>query len=446
MKQLFRQAGVAAGLLVFLSVIPVQYGAVQTLGVEEEPLAQKPNIVLIVTDDQRWDTLWAMPTVQNELVAKGVKFEQAFTTSPVCCPARVSIMTGLYPHTNTCTTNANCIARYNDDDTLNTRLFDAGYKTGLFGKYLNRYSSVSPYVPPKWSRWVAMKDPVYTNPIFIIDGLETPKTGYSTDLLADEAVAFLESQTSPFFLKFAPYNPHGPSTKSPLDPVSAFSDIAVYRPPSYNEADVSDKPSWIRKKELLTSTQELNGDKLVKKQLRSLLSVDRAIKRMIDTLTTNGKINNTVFIFMSDHGYMWGEHRLIDRKECPYEECLRIPLVIRAPNVMPRVENSALTLNIDIAPTLFEWAGIISPRQGKSLVPLLNNPLTPWRTDFMFELASPRFDGVRTATIKYIFHPRTGEEELYDLATDPYELQSQHANPAYSALKATLKTRLIQLR
>jgi N-acetylglucosamine-6-sulfatase len=178
--------------------------------------AAQPNIVLIVTDDQRWDTLAHMPTVQSELAGRGVSFENGFVTNPLCCPSRASILTGAYSHTNRVYMNDGFMGGFNgfrDESTVATWLDDAGYETALVGKYLNGYPGS--YVPPGWDRWVAFTKTGYCRYGFNIDGEDFPitdQTTYSTDFLSQEAVSFLQAAPRPFFLYFAPFAPHEPAT------------------------------------------------------------------------------------------------------------------------------------------------------------------------------------------------------------------------------------------
>lgn len=195
--------------------------------------AAQPNIVLIVTDDQRWDTLGHMPTVQSELVGRGVTFQNAFVTNPLCCPSRASVLTGAYSHTNRVYTNSESMGgfkNFRDESTVATWLDDAGYETALIGKYLVGYPGGS-YVPPGWDRWVGLtpgeaegRGLGYYTYGFNIDGVDFPfveQATYSTDFLAQEAVSFLQSAPRPFFLYFAPFAPHAPSMTSPPTPTSS---------------------------------------------------------------------------------------------------------------------------------------------------------------------------------------------------------------------------------
>lgn len=415
------------------------------------PGATGMNVVFILTDDQRAGTIDEMPTlagkfpnIQNELVAKGVKFTNGFVTTPLCCPSRASILTGQFAHTHGVKGNSSGARKFQpkDSDTLATRLQNAGYRTGIFGKYLNDYKFISPYIAPGWGKWEVFKNEGYTRYDLITDGVESAETQYATEKLAEDAVSFIQSAGSaPLFLYFAPYVPHSP-LPAPQD-AGAFFDFPDWRPPSYNEADVSDKPLWVQNHSLISGT---GMDGTHKRQLRTLLQVDRAVGKIITALIETGRIDNTLFIFLGDNGFMWGEHRL-SGKSCAYEECIRVPFIIRAPGVQPR-QDASFTLNIDLMPTILAFAGLAAPQsvEGISLYNLLTNVTSSVRTDFLFEGwdgSSNTFSGVHTATSTYVKYTN-GDEELYDLVNDPYQMESQHANPLYAEAKTYLRMRLNQ--
>jgi arylsulfatase A-like enzyme len=403
-----------------------------------------PNIVVVMTDDQRADTLWAMPTVE-EIAREGVRFDRGFTVVPLCCPARSALLSGLMPLTTGCSSNDTCLdpfTRY-EADTIASRLQAGGYRTALVGKYLNEYTRIAPRVPPGWSRWVAFRDPAYRYIQLVIDGvIQSYGDLDSTDVLSDFGVDFVMTTPvdQPLFLYFTPFAPHGPATASPPY-ANMFSDF-TYRSPAYNEADVSDKPAAIRARPLADAAAMATSDQFHRNVLRALQPVDRAVARIREALIASGRWENTVFVFLSDHGLSWGEHRIFDEKECVYEACLRIPFVVRAPGVPPRVEPSALVTNIDLTLTLLEMGGVTPMAgEGVSFLPLLDGRSAQTRSDFLFTYWPYR--GVRSEGWKYVRW--TSSEELYDLIADPDELVSRHADPAYATQKAIMRSRLDQL-
>jgi N-acetylglucosamine-6-sulfatase len=415
-----------------------------------------PNIVLILTDDQRWDTLWAMPHVRELLADRGVEFTNAFVSNSLCCPSRTSILTGKYSHSTGVYTNAYPYGGYHvfdDSSTVATWLHGAGYRTGLIGKYLNQYKGTTS-IPPGWDRWFAFEGTGYYNYKVNDDGVmrsfgDTPDD-YSTDVLARQAVDFVKQGNGPFFLYFAPYGPHGPAKPAPADQ-SAFSDLEPWRPPSYNEVDVSQKPDWVKSLPRLGARRRQHLDDLRVNQYRSLQAVDRSVAALVDALSQRGELDSTMFVFMSDNGFSWGEHRWVG-KQAPYEESIRVPMVIRYdPLTQQPSTDSHLVLNIDLAPTWAALAGVDAPgAEGASLVPLLASEPGPWRHEFLLEhlvnsaTPIPTYCGVRTEDHVYVAYG-DGEQELYDVSADPYERTNQAGAPSAAGTISTLRADLAEL-
>ncbi len=309
-------------------------------------------------------------------------FPDAFVVNPLCCPSRASILTGNYSHTHLVYRQIPPFGRFewfHDGSTLATWLHDAGYRTGLFGKYIDGYqhAAVTGYVPPGWDRWVAFVHSAPVDYTLTIDGsLHAFGHGpgdHATEVLADEAVAFVRDTTGPLFLELATSAPHEPAIPSPGDE-DAFADLPPARPPSFDEADVSDKPAWVRDLPRFTASQEAAIDAFRTDQYRSLLGVDRALGRVLDALEAAGRLENTLIVFTSDNGIQHGEHRWT-KKEAPYEESIRVPLVVRwdAAGWTPGTSlPGVLALNIDLAPTIADAAGVPHPpTDGRSLLPVL---------------------------------------------------------------------------
>jgi N-acetylglucosamine-6-sulfatase len=421
--------------------------------------AAQPNVLLIVTDDQRWDTLRYMPTVKSELVGKGVNFRNAFAVNPLCCPSRASILTGTYSHTHGVWSNAGGLGgfrAFNDHSTLPVWLSAVGYETMLLGKYLNAYDSryTQPtYVPPGWGSWYATwsRGQVYFD-YEMTDGAAVQAYGtdpadYETDVLAAQADRFIRGSTRPFFLYFAPQAPHVTSGTSSTVPaprhVDAYAGLGALQSPSVNERDVSDKPQYVRNRPLVS---EASLAQLREEQLEALLAVDDAVARMLAALEETGKLADTLIVFTSDNGHTWGEHRWTHKSD-PYGESLRVPLVFRYDRlgVSARPEGR-FALNVDLAPTIAATAGIhVGGREGRRLLPLLRGENPRWRSSFLFEYGRPGppppYCGFRSAGWKYVQYA-TGEEELYDLRRDPYELQSQHR--AYRASVMRYRARVLR--
>ena len=404
-----------------------------------------PDVVVVVTDDQRWDTLWAMPGVRRELVARGASFADAFVVNPICCPSRASILTGAYSHTTGVYRQAPPFGRFEwfrDGSTLATWLDDAGYTTGLFGKYLDGYqhAGLTGYVPPGWDRWVGFIHSTYWDYKLSVDGrvraYGTAPEDYSTDVLAREAETFVREAQGPLFLYLAPAAPHGPAPPAPGDE-DAFADLPAWRPQSYDEVDVSDKPSWVRALPRLDDAERERIDALRRNQYASLLAVDRAVEGIVGALRDTGRLENTLFVFTSDNGLSWGEHRW-SKKEAPYEEVIRVPLVVRwdAGGVLAGSAPDALALNVDLAPTIAAAAGVPAPGvEGRSLLPVLRGGGRPAsREDLLVEhLAGtnpvPTYCAVRSRGWMYVRYT-DGQEELYDLRADPGQLRNLAGEPS----------------
>jgi arylsulfatase A-like enzyme len=426
-----------------------------------------PDIILIVTDDQRADTLPYMPLTYGHLAGHGVEFTNAFTSISLCCPSRATMLTGLYAHHHGVLDNdpsrQGGAPNFNDSSTLATWLQQAGYRTGLYGKYLNFYHQLTPwpYVPPGWSEWHALKADGfnYYNYTLVENGVEVPygsqPADYSTDVLATKAVSFIEGTPAgtPLFLYFTPFAPHHPYTPGPNDSVS----LPLWRPPSYNEPDVSDKPAWVQLGPAMSATIQAATDATRNNQVASLFSVDRAVDAIVAALQRTGRLSNAVVVFTSDNGFTWGEHRMPEDKACVYEECNRIPLLVRAPGLSPRTEASLIS-HVDLAATVAEFAGVTPPYRtdGASLVGLLHNP-GPWREEFLMEKLQGipgaagslgdlnRYYAVRTDRYVYAEY-FNGDQEFYDLTIDPYQLDNRVTDPSYAAIISNLRGRLNELK
>ncbi len=264
-----------------------------------------PNIVFILTDDQRFDALDKMPQVQNAITDHGVKFTNAVVDNPWCCPSRASFLTGQRSHTThvwNSTPRYGGFASFQDSSTIATWLHDAGYRTGLVGKYLNGYENDPTYVPPGWDTWDALTYNTYAYLNYKVSekGVEryygTTAADYKTDVLGNYADSFIRNTppNEPLFLYFTPNAPHGPAT-----PAAKYArtdlGLAPWSPPSYNEADMSDKPAYMRALAPLTSTY--NPQKFRTNQYKTLLSVDDAVGKITQALQDTGRLDNTVLVF-----------------------------------------------------------------------------------------------------------------------------------------------------
>jgi N-acetylglucosamine-6-sulfatase len=420
------------------------------------------NVVVIISDDQRFDHMQHMPLTSALLNPQSVVFTKGFVTTPLCCPARTSIFTGLYAHNTGVLTNTapnGGAGAFSPVSTMATWLHSQGWRTGLIGKYLNEYFRISPAIPPGWDDFQAIVDNAgtfgYYNYQLNENGtLRTYGSGaqnYTTSVLVQKAQSFIQNTPArqPLMLFFTPPNPHAPSNPHPSD-IGRYASQPNWRPPSYNEAVVTDKPTFVKNLPRFTTGQINSSDALHRSMLESLQSLDRAVVDLVGTLQQTNRWDNTLLIFLSDNGLSWGEHRLLDRKQCPYDECIRVPFIVRAPGITAR-EDTNLVANIDITPTITGFAGVTPPYplKGKNLLDLIRTPATPWRTELLFEqLGNPNaksFQGIRTH--RYMYNEYlNGEKELYDLKTDPYQNTNVVTKPGNANLVNGLKAKLNALK
>lgn len=485
-------------LLVTMFAAALLFGLRMTSPAAAGPAADnRPNIIFFLTDDldveypnQTW--LDHYPRLKSMLADRGTTFRNAFVSLSLCCPSRTSILRGQYAHNTTIFGLsppdggfADVHARGLEESTIATWLQSAGYRTILLGKYLNGYGSTDvgqTYVPPGWNEWYAgLGDDAYRQ--FNYDLNENGRVvhygsnaeDYLQDVLRDRALTFLSRHAEnngrrPFFMYFASYSPHLPAPPAPRH-ADKFPNIRAPRPPSFNEADISDKTRWLRGYPLLSRAEINQIDAQYRNRLRSMLAVVDTIEALIGALAQSGELANTYFVFTSDNGFRMGQHRLPAGKSMPFEEDMRVPLIIRGPAVAAGVVRDEMTLNVDFAPTIAEWAGVAAPAfvDGRSLVPLLTagQQASPaWRNAVLWErgrsvdpIAPPGshsdrgvpaatgrvqpgpLRALRTGQYVYIEYLLTGVQELYDLTSDPYQLNN-FAPTAPASLLSALSERL----
>ena len=420
------------------------------------PSALAPNIVVLMTDDQRHDTFDVMPVV-SALRDESIAFTNAFVTNPLCTPSRANFLTGRYLHNSGVISNAH-FGELDDSDTLATWLEAAGYTNGLFGKYVNNSELLGLTPPQGWHEWksfLAASGGEFYGPRINDNGtVRTLGSGrYSTDWLRNQAIKFARRQSKdPFFVFYTPYAPHGPSIPAHRH-ASELASHPLHRPPSWF-GGTDGKPTWVRFFESIASPDLPDAiDALRLDMLRTLIAVDEAVEKILERLEKLDLTDNTIVVFTSDHGFLWGEHGLLGKFN-PYEESIRVPYAIRYPRRYPLGDSrDQMVLIQDLAPTLVELAGGTAPSDldGVSLVPLMDSNGAPWRDDFLIEtegefITAPS-RSVRTATFKYIETDAGGgvTEELYDLVADPFEQTNVAGLPAYAAVEADMIARLAVL-
>ena len=419
------------------------------------PRGDRPNIVVILTDDQSFDTLPAdppaMPWLQSQIQDPSGHwrwFPDAIISTPLCCPSRATILSGRYSH-HTQVRNNDEGERFDESSTLATWLHDGGYFTGLFGKYLNRYPfGRGPYVPPGWDRWVAKRNTAATTTYYdygFVDQ-EVPlqvrdaEASYATDLFAGRAIDFLKSapENQPYFLYYAPSAPHPPWTP-PRRHEGAFAGLRIPWSRSVGERDVSDKPAWVQALEPLDARERAELQRDQRRAREALLVVDDEIRRIVDTIAARGDLDRTVIFFLTDNGYSFGEHR-IRGKRCPYDECIRTPLAVRMPGSLAATVPGTVS-NVDLAPTIADLAGVRPGLavDGTTFAQALAE--RGWRPpdgaliEWVGDATVPPWRGVRTTDFAYI-EDADGTIELYDLTgvkgrPDPLELRNRAGGVRY---------------
>jgi arylsulfatase A-like enzyme len=386
------------------------------------------NVLWIITDDQmRW-TLSRMPKTRKRLVRKGVEFSRGYAAVPLCGPARASILTSRYPHDHGCFTNAThtrFVAQRHDRDTVATRMRAAGYDTGYFGKYMNGMARDATYVAPGWGRWVGSS--VGDREMVNVDGrLRALESRQAVERFAFRRLKrFIRRHrdTGPWFAVWGPTAPHAPYT--PTDKHRHDFDDVRWDPPALNEADMSDKPTWMRD---LPPQNRAEMRRVLEGKLEELQDLDDQIGRLLTLLRKTGQLKRTWIFLVSDNGYLLGEHRLF-HKEQPYEESSGIPYVVRGPGVAPGTR-SALVSQVDLMPTTLDIAGL-DPDAGRDLSgrsmlrPLRTGDWGRWRRRLLVENPDLEWAMLREGSTAYIEHYDRGEWELYDLESDPHQLDSR---------------------
>jgi N-acetylglucosamine-6-sulfatase len=446
----------------------------------------RPNIILIMADDldALLGTLDYTPHIQALLRQQGVTFENALVPVSLCCPSRVSLLRGQYVHNHQVLTNGPPDGGFQrateldlEQTTMATVLQDAGYRTAMMGKYINGYpfTDALTYIPPGWNEFYSpSSDAAYFGFNYTLNANGTlvsygaTPADYMTDVLSRTAVNFITRTAgagAPLFLYISTYAPHGPATPAPRHS-GLFTDVIAPRTPSFNEADNSDKPPLIGSLPLLTPAQIAEIDVKYRQRLRSMQAVDEMVAGVIDALSNTGILTNTYIIFTSDNGYHMGQHRFPSGKATNYEEDLRVPLIVRGPGVPMSQTSGALVSTMDLLPTFAEIGQTPIPTfvDGRSLLPLMSGATPPWRQVFFLEqfpfasqfedpdlrngllepdetdqtwkkmekpssacllTTTPKqiYTGIRGERYKYVEH-HACDLELYDLQTDPYELNN----------------------
>ena len=451
------------------------------------PAAARPNVVVVMTDDQDFRSMSAMPRTRSLIAARGTTFSTSLVSFPLCCPSRATFMTGQYAHNHGVQWNNAPNGGYyklRQAETLPVWLRRAGYRTIHIGKFLNETGERDPTEVPKgWDDWHGGVDPsTYGYYGYTLNHNGVPKTygngpeDYSTDVyarLAERAITGARKRGKPFFLSVAPLAPHTVAVASsarmegtPALPAPRHADryaqATMPRYPNFNEADLSDKPF------VQAFFPEPMGEQQIAElqdhwrgRMGSLLAVDELVERVVRSLRRNGVYGNTDIIFTSDNGWILGEHRFRDPmtedgrasgvKYLPYEGSNRVPLMAAGPSFPKGRKVRGVVVNADLAPTIAHITGARPKlaQDGISLVRALRTPsLLKGRGVLLETFANPRgvppYKGIRTERYRYE-RAENGAEGLYDLKLDPWELESKHADPRYAAIEKILRRNLTKL-
>lgn len=464
------------------SFIPYLSGLafVVSLGLSTQANAEEkqPDILFILLDDLRWDgmSFKGHPYVQTPNIDKlrdaGASMENAFCTTSICCPSRATFMTGMYANQHGVIDNET--SEYNPDITppFTKYLQEAGYKTAMIGKWHMGHSAEP---RPYFDHWISFKGQGKYNDVEVnVDGKKEKWTGYTTDILTDKAINFINQQPKdqPYFCMLSHKAVHEPFKPHPRHK-DAFGKTQVDIEPESWSSDFEGKPDWHRRQrsrdvrwtyrtrdyeeETLPETVDPETWKKSQKkyieQYRCLASVDDGVGKLLTVLKDRGTLDNTLIIFSSDNGYFHGEHRRWD-KRLANEESMRIPMVIAYPGHVQKGDTiNKLVSNVDFAPTVLDYAGIHVPErmQGKSMRPLFEHKATDWRDSVFYEYwvdlvhSIPTMTAVRTDQYKLIQYPEIEDlDELYDLKADPNELNNLATNPEYAELHQKMEKLMAQ--
>ena len=435
-------------------------------GTEAQALPRRPDVLLIVVDDQRADILDWMPIVRRRVVDRGRRFTNGMVPTSACCPSRASMLTGLFAHSTQVWSNRRnadledtggwpaFAAAGMEDRTIAVALQASGYRTVLVGKYLNHYDAAPDgYVPPGWTAWHAfagVNGRYYDYEIRHTDGSTTAfgheEQDYSTDVLLRYALREVRAARPdrPLFLMFTPYGVHD-GLPVPAPRHAGTATVGAYEGPGVNEADVSDKPPWIAS---LPPVPERRLTRWARRTQEALFSVDEAAGRLLDVLHDRRRLRDTLVIVTSDNGVLWGEHRLAG-KYMPYDAATRVPLAMRwSRRIEPGTVDRRLALNLDITATVAAAARLTSfPDEGRPLLArarrdgfVLEAGATSGSDGNGQKVARRGYCGFRTRRFLFVRYSG-GIEELYDYRRDPWELENVAADPAYADRVATLRDR-----
>jgi len=446
---------------------------------------RKPmNIIFILADDHRYDAMGFMNKIKglqtpgmDRLAKEGVHIKNAFVSTALCSPSRASILTGQYAHTHTVVDNEAALP--SNLVFFPSYLQKSGYQTAFVGKWHMGNTDDQPQ--PGFDHWISFQGQgVYYNPTFNVDGkrIKQAEGSYITDLLTDYALEWLNktNKSKPFFLYLSHKGVHAEFYPAKRHE-GKYTDVPVVCPPSMyltatdssktygiptppgSQVNTRDIPNWVRAQRYSWHGVDymyhgtIKFDDFYRRYLETLQAVDESIERIINWVVSHGLKDNTMIVYMGDNGFSFGEHGLIDKRHA-YEESMRVPLLVWAPGmVKPNSVMEQIIMNVDLAPTFLDLAGIAKPKQmqGFSFAEILGGKSVTWQRDKVFyeyywEAAFPQTPttfAIRTERYKYIYYNGIWDiNELYDLQADPYEMNNLIRDPAYQQTGMKLRTEL----
>jgi len=411
--------------------------------------SKRRNVVFILCDDHRYDMMgcmghpWLKTPNLDRLRAGGALFKNAFVTTSLCSPSRASILTSQYMHAHGVKDNFTPLPA--KLATFPELMQKSGYRTAFLGKWHMGGDSDEPR--PGFDHWISFRGQgEYWNPEMNFNGKRRKVTGYVTDLLTDEAKTFIQSNSNkPFMLYLSHKAVHSPFQPHPRHQ-KLYENDKIPWPKSmmYKEEYYEQLPEWVKRRRFTrhgvdgAMGQTATVDEYYRGYSRCLQAVDESVGQVMDALRKHNLLDDTLIVYMGDNGYLWGEHGLVDKRSM-HEPSLRVPMLAHCPSLFPAgttVEKMAL--NLDIAPTFLEAAGVAPPKsmQGRSLIQLLKGNTQGWRTDFLYEYEweqdypyTPTLTGLRTET--HSLSQAWGVwdmNELYDIQKDPDQMNNLLGN------------------
>ncbi|MEX1142021.1 MAG: sulfatase [Thermoleophilaceae bacterium] len=458
-------------------------GSLVPIGPAAAQAPERPNVVFVMTDDQTDESVSFQRNV-GLLQRQGTTFTEAYATYPLCCPSRGTYLTGQYSHNHRVLHNAGPFGGYlafDHSSSLPLWLQSAGYRTMHVGRYFNGYGVQNEdltEMPPGWNDWIS----AVGTTVFNFERWQTNENGaiqwrpgpdrpgeHQTDFFGRRAAELIDAAApspQPFFLSLTFPAPHLGQPRDPDDPVGllgtpspaprhrdAFAHLPLPRPPSFDEADVRNKPQIVADRPRLSAEMQAAIRENYQQELESLLGVDEAVGAVLAALRRNGELESTLIVYTSDNGFFHGEHRLPNEKMLPYEASSHIPLIMRGPGVPRGRRLGQLVGNIDWAPTIVDAAGAIPTLEmdGRSLLEALADPRRELGRELVIENGYgangvSMYRALRNQRYLWVEHKATGEYELYDLREDPYELDNLEDLDSHADVRRALASRLRRLQ